>query len=255
MEKDKDILIDGMDERIESFLCGTMNADEEAAFKQEIKSNPELRSRAMEMTALIKGFKEHESIIRQKIMLDSLAENANRACAERVKRNDNDTEREINDTKQIKVDNKRKKNSSFLWWAGSAAAICIIFFSIFKAQRYRTLDETISPYNAQYDIYDISRGDVDSVTVAHLYSLFKQIQTQHNVTNVIKELEPIYASLDSDYTYHPYANDIAWNLALAYVKDDQIDKAIPVLEKLKEDNPDTPIYLKADELLKKLKEL
>ena len=55
MDKEIDISIAGVDERIESYLRGTMNADEEEAFKQEIKSNPELRNRAMGMTALAKG--------------------------------------------------------------------------------------------------------------------------------------------------------------------------------------------------------
>ena len=117
------------------------------------------------------------------------------------------------------------------------------------------MDAVISPYYTQYDISDISRGDTDSTTVVHLYSLFEQIQTQQNVTNVIKELESIYASLNSDYSYHPYANDIAWNLALAYIKDDQIDKAIPILEKLKEENQDSPISVKSDELLQRIKDL
>lgn len=71
--------------------------------------------------------------------------------------------------------------------------------------------------------------------------------------NVIEELETIYASLDTDATYNFYANDISINLALAYVKDDQINKAIPVLEKLEKDNPDTPIAAKAQELLKEIK--
>ena len=101
---------------------------------------------------------------------------------------------------------------------------------------------------------EYSRGDLDSVSVAHLYTLFNNIKEQRNVSDIIKELEPIYASLDSDFTYSPYANDIALNLALAYIKDNQIYKAIPVLEKLKEDNPDSPIAVKATELLKKLQE-
>ena len=153
------------------------------------------------------------------------------------------------------VKEKGSQKSHFIWWACSAAAICIIFFSIFKAQRYRTLDETMSPYCTQYDMSALSRGDADSVTVTHLYSLFNQIPEKRNVSGIIKELEPIYTSLDSDYTYYPYANDIAWNLALAYIKDDQIDKAISVLEKLKEDNPDTPISVKSDELLQKIRDL
>ena len=102
---------------------------------------------------------------------------------------------------------------------------------------------------------DISRGDVDSATIAHLYDLFIQIQDNRNVSNIIKELESIYNSLDDNFTYNAYANDIAWNLALAYVKDDQIDQAITILQKLKADNPDTPIYNKADELIKKLQDL
>ena len=68
----------------------------------------------------------------------------------------------------------------------------------------------------------------------------------------IEELEAIYANLDSDFTYSAYANDIAWNLTLAYIKDDQTDKAITILEKLEADNPDTPIAVKASELKKKL---
>ncbi len=230
MDKEKDILTDCVDERIESFLRGTMSSDEEEAFKQEIKSNPELRNRAMEMTALAKGLCTYESD-KEKSLKNSIV--ADKSTAKET----------------------RTRAHTFLWWACSAAAVCVIFFSVFKAQRYRTLEETISPYYTQYDISNISRGGTDSTTVVHLYSLFEQIQTQHNVTNVIKELESIYASLNSDYSYHPYANDIAWNLALAYIKDDQIDKAIPILEKLKEENQDSPISVKSDELLQRIKDL
>ena len=102
---------------------------------------------------------------------------------------------------------------------------------------------------------DISRGETDSATVAHLYTLFNNIKEQRNVTNNIKELESIYAALDTDFTYNAYANDIAWNLALAYIKNDQIDKAVPVLEKLEKDNPDTPISMQAGKLLRAIKSI
>jgi outer membrane protein assembly factor BamD (BamD/ComL family) len=73
------------------------------------------------------------------------------------------------------------------------------------------------------------------------------------MSKIIEELESIYANLESDATYNFYANDIAMNLALAYIKDDQIDKAIPVLEKLEKDNPDTPIAAKALQIIKEIK--
>ena len=222
MDKNDDILMDGIDERIESFLRGEMNAEEEAAFKQEIRHNPELRNRAMAMTSLIKGLQ---------------AQNTAKEAA------------------IIKENTAKSRVRPILWWACSVAAVFAIFFGIYKDHRYRMLDATVSPYYTEYDMSDISRGDVDSATVVHLYTLFTQIQNNKSTSNIINELELIYYSLDDDFTYNAYANEIAWYLALAYVKDDQIDKAITILQKLKADNPDTPIYNRADELIKKLQDL
>ncbi len=222
MDKNDEILMDGIDERIEAFLRGEMTAEEEAAFKQEIRQNPELRSRAMAMTSLIKGLHDQNSAKEAAI---------------------------------IKENTVKSKVRPLLYWACSVAAVFAIVFGVYKDHRYRMLDATISPYYTEYDMSDVSRGDLDTVRISHLYDLFIQIQVNRNVSDIIKELEPIYNSLDENFTYNAYANDIAWNLALAYVKDDQIDKAINILQKIKADNPDTPIYNKADELIKKLKDL
>lgn len=222
MDKNDEILMDGIDERIEAFLRGEMTVEEEAAFKQEIRQNPELRSRAMAMTLLIKGLHEKNS------------------------------EKE---TAIIKENTAKSRVRPLLWWACSVAAVFVIVLGIYKDHRYRMLDATVSPYYTEYSMSDVSRGDLDSATTFHLYDLFIQIQENRSVSDIIKELEPIYNSLDENFTYNAYANDIAWNLALAYVKDDQIDKAITILQKLKTDNPDTPIYNKVNELIKKLQEL
>ena len=222
MDKNDDILMDGIDERIEAFLRGEMTAKEEAIFKQEIRQNPELRSRTMAMTSLIKGLQDKNS---------------------------------ARETTIIKENTTKSRVRPLLYWACSIAAVFAIVFGVYKDHRYRTLEATVSPYYTEYDMSDVSRGDLDSAKVAHLYSLFTQIQENRSVSDIIKELEPIYNSFDADFTFSAFANDIAWNLALAYVKDDQIDKAISILQKLKADNPDTPIYNKADELIKKLHDL
>ena len=138
-------------------------------------------------------------------------------------------------------------------WACSIAAIFVIIFGVYKEKKYRDLSAIVSPYFSEYSMSEYSRGDVDSVTVAHLYTLFNNIKEQRNVSDIIEELEPIYASLDSDFTYSAYANDIALNLALAYIMDDQIDKATPILEKLEKENPDTPIASKVKKLIEELK--
>ena len=222
MDKNDELLIDGIDERIESFLRGEMTAEEEMAFKQEIRQNPELRSRAMAMTSLIKGLHVQNSAKEATI---------------------------------IKENTAKSRVRPLLYWACSVAAVFAIVFGVYKDHRYHMLDATVSPYYTEYNMSDVSRGDLDSATTAHLYGLFIQIQENRSVSDIIKELEPIYNSLDADFTYNAFANDIAWNLALAYAKNDQIDKAITMLQKLKANNPDTPIYNKADELIKKLQDL
>jgi len=228
MDKNNDILMDSIDERIEAFLRGNMSADEEASFKQELKENPELRHQAMTMASLIKGLQVNE-LQKESNIKESTVQRAASASI--------------------------KRHKYILWWTCSIAAAFVVIFGIYKVRRNNLLDETVFPYYMEYDLSNISRGDVDSVAIAHLYTLFSHIQENGKMSDVIKELEPIYQSLDDDYTYHPWANDIAWNLALAYIKDDQIDKAIQILDKLKQENPDTPIYNKADELIKKLSDL
>lgn len=215
----KDILQQTIDDRIDAFIRGMMTEEEESAFKLEIKANPELRAQVLATLSLIKGIRTQE------------------AEKERV----------------LIQNNAKDKVRTLLWWATSIAAVFAIFFGYSKDKRYNELSAIVSQYYTEYSMSDYSRGDVDSITVAHLYTLFNNIKEQRNMRNVIEELETIYASLDTDATYNFYANDISIYLALAYVKDDQINKAIPVLEKLEKDNPDTPIAAKAQELLKEIK--
>ena len=220
MDKYNDIQQEAIDERIDSFIRGTMTEEEEAAFKEEIKADPELRAHVLATVSLIKGIRTQEAE-KEKVLIQK---------------------------------NTKNRARSIMLWACSIAALFVIFFGVYKEKRYRDLSAIVSPYYSEYSISEYSRGDdVDSVTVAHLYTLFNNIKEQRNVSDIIEELEPIYASLESDFTYSAYANDIAMNLALAYIKNDQTDKAIPVLKKLAEDNPDTPIANKAQQILNKLR--
>ena len=218
MDKYTNIQQEAIDERIDSFIRGAMTEEDEAAFKQEIQTDPELRSQVLATLALVKGIRTQEAE-KEKALINKVTKNRAR---------------------------------TIMLWACSIAALFVIIFGVKKELRYRELSAIVYPYYSEYSMKDYSRGDIDSVTVAHLYTLFNNIPTQRNVSDIIKELEPIYASLDTNFTYSAFANDIDMNLALAYIKDDQIDKAILVLKKLEQDNPDTPIAAKAGELLKKL---
>ena len=216
MDKDNEILQQAIDDRIDAFIRGEMTEDEETAFKQEIKTYPELRTHVLATVSLIKGIREQNAKIE----------------------------------KELIQQNTKNRVRTLVWWATSIAAVFAIIFGYSIDKRHQELANLVSPYYMQYDVSELSRGETDSVIVYNLYTLFNE----KNASKIIKELEPIYPTLETNDTYYLYANDIAWNLALAYIKDDQIDKAIPILEKLEKDNPNTPIAAKAKELKNKMKE-
>lgn len=220
MDKNNDILQQAIDDRIDAFIRGMMTEEEEAAFKQEIQADPGLRAHVLATVSLIKGIRTQNA----------------------------EKERTLIQT------HKKDKVRTLVWWATSIAAVFAIFFGYSKDKRYNELSALVSPYYTEYSMDEYARGDIDSTKVANLYTIFNNIQKQRNVSKYISELEPIYTSLEHNFTYSAYANDIALNLALAYIKDDQADKAIPILEKLEKDNPDTPIATKAGELLLILRE-
>lgn len=219
MDKYNDIQQQAIEDRIDAFVRGAMTEEEEQAFKQEIKTDPELRAQVLATVSLIKSIRSQEAT-KEKTLIQN---------------------------------NTKDRLRTLVAWACSIAAVIAIFFGYQKDKRFNELSALVSPYYSEYSMDEYSRGDLDSATVAHLYTLFNNIKEQRNVTPTIAELETIYSNMDSDFTYSAYANDIAINLALAYIKNDQTNKAIPVLKKLAEDNPDTPIAVKALEILNKLR--
>ena len=218
MDKYNDILQQVIEERIDAFVRGAMTEAEEQAFKQEIKADPELRAQVLATVSMIKSIRSQEAA-KEKTLISN---------------------------------NTKERLRTLVAWACSIAAVIALFFGYQKDKRFNELSALVSPYYSEYSMDEYSRGDLDSASVDHLYTLFNNIKEQRNVSTIIAELEPIYSNIESDFTYSAYANDIAMNLALAYIKNDQTDKAIPVLKKLAEDNPDTPIEAKVKEILNRL---
>lgn len=218
MDKYDDIQQQVIEDRIDAFVRGAMTEEEEQAFKQEIKTDPELHAQVLATVSLIKSIRSQEAT-KEKTLIQN---------------------------------NTKDRLRTLVAWACSIAAVIAIFFGYQKDKRFNELSALVSPYYSEYSMDEYSRGDLDSAAVAHLYTLFNNIKEQRNVSTIIVELEPIYSNIESDFTYSAYANDIAMNLALAYIKNDQKDKAIPILKKLAEDNPNTPIANKAKQILDKL---
>ena len=74
--------------------------------------------------------------------------------------------------------------------------------------------------------------------------------TEKDITPIIARLQTIYDGIQSnsddyaDYSY--YENDIAWYLTLAYIKDNNINKAKELLQPLVDNNDAEAIKLMAE---------
>lgn len=228
MSNTADTQFQEMDERIEFFLRGEMSIEEEARFREELKTNSELREHAHAISALLKGIQAEGTQHDQEIISEVT------------------TNKHPNNIRRIA-----------LWIASAAAVLGLYFGYSYHAENVRLaqVNEKLTPYYVHYDIDALSRGETDSVAIAHLYTLFNRIPEEKDVSDIKAELEPIYQSLDSDITYYSYANDVMWNLALVYMKDNETAKARELLKRLIADNPEMPISIKAKALLKDINSL
>ncbi len=214
------------DDRIERFLRGDMNAEEEACFKEEIKTNPLLKARAEVISALVRGMKR-KGRKEDTLIVDEVTSGSSQAY-------------------------RRNRNRIFrsIAWACSIAALFVILFNVFSNSKQDKLDSIVVEYYTPFQAEEFVRGDDDSVVVAELTVLFNAVGEEGDCSDVTEKLESIYKSIDTDYTYRAYSNDVAWYLALSYIKCGRMDNAENVLNEIIKDNPESEIARKA-ECLKK----
>lgn len=222
--------IEDFDGRIEKFLRGEMTQEEERVFKSDLKNSKELRMRAEAISALARGMKrkgrnEDDSVLNS-VSVYSV------------------------DKQSVPVTGTKPKVFSLkhVVWACSIAASVILLYNIFSGSD-EALD--LTPYYIEYES-NVVRGEEDSLANSQLASLFESIKSAEDCSKYVEQLETIYLSLDTDYTYRQYSDEIAMYLALGYIKCNRKDDAKKVLKTLIDDNPYGDVAKKAEELLKSL---
>lgn len=192
-------------ERIERFLREQMSPEENEAFLNELRNDKDLREEAQMMALMIKELKEEQ--IRQSEIL---------------------TEKVLAKEKQAK---KAKIISLVRWPLSIAAMFILIFGATLLWNKQSDADVLFSDYYTTYAIQGEARGG-DSDIERDLAALFNKVGTVKDIAPVIDQLQKIYDSIDSEYEYSLYADDITWYLALAYLKDNKPDKVKELLKPL-----------------------
>ena len=209
-------------ERIERFLREQMSPEENEAFLNDLRSDKDLREEAQMMALMIKEMKEEQSRQSEKL-----------------------TENVLKDVRPAAA-----KIISIVRWSLSIAAMLLLVFGavtlwnkqndtdVLYAQADNIFEQHYSPYTLEGD----SRGN-DSDVERKLSELFNQVGTEKDISPVIEKLQKIYDSVDSEYEYSLYADAITRYLALAYLKNHNIDKAKELLKPLADNGDEDAIKL------------
>ena len=226
------------EERINRFLRGEMSSEEETTFMDELKSNDVLRNKAVVAARMAKAMKtvgeEEDSLVKEALLTSD----------------DHDIE--------MIVKNVTRKRSKLLTLRiiSVAASILILVISGWHYYDYRVITGLGNEYEMQFESSSFVRGAGTGSVEKELNSLFTKVKSGDESDNTIKRLSLLWelSTMDTYNDYSDYAPQIGWNLAIAYLKDNDKDNAMAVLTKLEGIAEDgTAIKNKCIELINKLK--
>lgn len=237
------ILFEG---KLNRFLKGEMTPAEEQEFKAFLESHPEQKQKAIAIARLAKAMQqvggERDRAVIADIQVASKQDVKNAANSATGKTG-----------KKPKILPLRRFIVSF-----SAAAS--ILFCIFGGYKYYKYDQTTTlgqEYLAYFPASEFSRGEGDNVS-KKLQALYGNITDKNNMDATIDELVRMWEAsrMDEYNDYTEYMPELGWMLANAYLRDNDKDKALKVLDQLIADCPeDTAISEKARELKRKVEDL
>ena len=225
------------DDLTNRFLKKQLTSEEEAQYLNKLKEIPALRKRAQVIA----------------LAVEQMGEVSKEASGDIIGRIGKQSETAYRRTAKLPAKQVR------LWprVARYAAAASVIFFVGFGGYKYYQYDQTISLGAEYYQPMDAIYRSPEDNTIKELAKVFKNVETGDNLTETITQLTKFYSLAKSDeYSdYSLYTVDIAWNLAIAHLKDNDRKAAIKILEEIIQDNQGKAIADKAAELIKKIEKI
>lgn len=207
-------------ERIDKFLRKQMTPEENNNFLNDLKNDAQLRKEA-QMTAL---------------MIQELQERQAKEDSEIIE--------------DILKSKKKAKTIRMVRWTLSIAAMFILLFGATTLWNRPSNTEVL--FNEYYTpfVYQPDRSGGDETIKKELAELYNKVGTEKDITPIIARLQTIYDGIQSnsdDYADYIYEEkNIARYLALAYIKDNNLDKAKEILQPLVDNNDAEAIKLMAE---------
>lgn len=213
------------EERIERYLHGEMTPEEEALFEQDIANDDTLRRQAEAMAKVVKG-------------MEAVGGERDRLMIEKMKA-------------------ANGKRLAPVWWMSIAASLVIIFtvgYHFYDRSQTIALGQQYA-YVFSTETESLIRGEEEEDVANKLSVLFDNAANGKDLENTISQLEELWTLAQSD-TYNDYTTYelyIGWNLAIAYLRNNDKREAKTILEQMQMNYPEgTAIGDKIVELLKEL---
>lgn len=235
------------DERISTYLRGGMTAEEDAAFQKDLEADGQLRSQAVSVARLAKAMKQ-------------VGEQQDKEVKEALLASDEESVRRIaaKAAHKARVVVLRRRLVKVI----SAAACLLVLVGVgLRYYDYRTITGLGDTYtcaidNGQSPSLGPSKGTENEPIAKELEGLYANVRDGKDLDATIKRLSVLWEVSTLD-TYNDYTNEsplIGWNLAIAYLKNDDKASAVDVLTKLVSRTEDgNAINVEARKLLEKLK--
>ena len=276
---------------IERYLTGQLNAEEEKAFREQLKNDKAFRDEVLATALMIKQMKQQNQEKEKAILAESIkialekpaariadparvkagveAERAEAARAALEEAQRAEAERraaaeEMPPAASIpSVAAKPAASKTWIYWVSSIAALFIIAFIAVKPIYFNyKSDQMISQNYAQWSPREegttkgASRGEVHAGenVIAELTELFDNVGKGKDMKMTTYRLEKALKESETDYEYYQYTADIVWYLALAYIQENQFGKARTALSAIIES--EDPYYLeRAEKLYKEIENM
>ena len=225
------------DDLTNRFLKKQLTPEEEAQYLNKLKEIPALRERAQVIA----------------LAVEQMGEVSKEASRDIIGRIGKQSETAYRRTAKLPAKQVR------LWprVARYAAAASVIFFVGFGGYKYYQYEQTVSLGVEYYEPMDAIYRSPEDDTLKELGKVFRNVESGENLTETIEQLTAFYSLAKGDeYSdYSLYTVDIAWNLAIAHLKDNDRKKAIIILKEIVRDNQGKAIADKANELIKKIEKI
>lgn len=203
--------------RLEKYLREQMTPEESEEFLNDLRNDKEL-CEEMQTTAL---------------MIQAMKEEQSRQDAEIIE--------------EVLASKKKAKIITIVRRTLSIAAMFILIFGVTTLwNRQSDVDALFEQYYVSPETSSPRGGDEDAVK-QELTNLFIQVGTEKDITPIINRLQVIHDNIvadNEDYDEYKYSkNTIDWYLALAYIKNDNVEKAKELLKPLADNGDEDAIKL------------